>query len=287
MSPDINEVLNFLAKCFNSGQFSYSTMNTIRSALSTFICINGQPVGSHPLVVRFLKGIFAIKPAIPKNVVTWDTSVVLNFLKTLSPVKVITLQQLTYKATTLTALLTSQRCQSLTLIDLRNVSITKFTVKIRFGDLLKQSRPGFQLKELTVKGFPADRRLCLVTVLKEYIQRTDKLRNDYNQLFITIKKPHHPASSPTISRWIKHTLSMAGINMDIFTPHSVRSASSSNAKSLNIPLKSILQTAGWSSRCTFAKFYKKKIVKQGAVAESLLNKTLSKEVNSDLIADTT
>ena len=274
MSPNITQVLNFMAKCFHSRNLGYSAMNTLRSALSTFICIDHKPVGSHPLVVRFLKGVYALKPAIPRNVVTWDTSIVLRFLKTLSPVSSLNLQKLTLKAVTLTALLSSQRCQSMHFIDIRNLSISKFTVQIRFGDLLKQTRPGFQLEEINIKGFPADRRLCLVTVLKEYIKRTCDIRGQYTQLFITINKPHHPASTQTISRWIKKTLNLAGIDMSIFTPHSVRAAASSTAKSLNIPLKSIMKTAGWSNKCTFSKFYHKKVSKTGSVAQGLLNKTL-------------
>ena len=274
MSPDLKDVLNFMAMCFESNNLGYSAMNTIRSALSTFICIDDKPVGSHPLIVRFLRGIFVLKPALPRNICTWDTSVVLQFLKTLSPVNQLNLKELTFKTVTLTALLTSQRCQSLGLIDIRNIKISKFKVKIAFGDLLKQTRPGYQLEELTIHGFPPDRRLCIVKVMKEYLSRTVELRGDSKQLFITTKKPFRPASTQTISRWVKTTLKLAGVDMEMFTPHSVRAASASNARQMNIPLKTIMKTAGWSNKCTFTRFYNKKVKKSGVVSQCLLNKTI-------------
>ena len=272
MSPSITEVLTFLTFCFDDLHLGYSALNTARSALSSFITIDNHPVGSHPLVVRLLKGIFHTKPALPKNTVIWDVNVVLLYLKSLSPATKLTLKELSRKAVTLAAILTGQRCQSLYYMDVRNMTINKYVVKFRFGDLLKQSRPGFQLNEIVVKAFVPDRRLCLVTVLLEYLKRTASFRNGVTQLFMTTVKPHHAATKQTLSKWIKNTLSLAGINMGVFTPHSVRSASTSAADSANIPLNTILQTAGWSQAGTFAKFYNKPIVKTGTFAKAVLQK---------------
>jgi len=41
--------------------------------------------------------------------------------------------------------------------------------------LFKQSRPGFTCKHLSFKAFAPDRRLCIYTVLKEYLKRTKDL----------------------------------------------------------------------------------------------------------------
>ena len=172
---------------------------------------------------------------------------------------------------TLTALLTGQRCQSLFYMDIRNITINDAVVKFRFGDLLKQSRPGYHLKEIVVKAYLPDTRLCLVTILKEYLQRTSPHRKDITRLFVTTIKPYHAASKQTISKWIKRTLTLAGINMSLFTPHSTRSASTSAADHAKIPLQTILQTAGWSNSVTFAKFYNKPVQKEGLFAEAIQN----------------
>ena len=64
-------------------------------------------------------------------------------------------------------------------------------------------------------------------------------------------------------------LNRSGINTKVFGSHSVRSASTSKTKSNAIPIDEILKKAGWSNVKTFAKFYDKKIVKDG-FAEGVL-----------------
>ena len=71
---------------FNSG-LTYCTLITARSALSLILpSIDGIPVGQHPLVIRFPKGVFESRPAMPRYTVVWDVNQVLDYLKTLSPV---------------------------------------------------------------------------------------------------------------------------------------------------------------------------------------------------------
>ena len=57
--------------------------------------------------------------------------------------------------------------------------------------------------------------------------------------------------------------------MSIFTPYSTRSAATSKVAT-NIQTSTILRTAGWSNEKTFARFYKKKIVKEGVFAKAVL-----------------
>lgn len=88
---------------FNDG-LSYSRLNTARSALSSILpLIDGIPFGKHPLVIRFLKGVFESRPAMPRYTAVWDVNQVLDYLKTLSPVNEISLKSLTLKLTMLLA----------------------------------------------------------------------------------------------------------------------------------------------------------------------------------------
>jgi hypothetical protein len=52
----------------------------------------------------------------------------------------------------------------------------------------------------------------------------------------------------------------AGINLDMFKPHSVRMASASYAVKKHVPMVTILKTAGWHKETTFSKYYHKPIV---------------------------
>lgn len=137
---------------YESG-IGHSALNTVRSALSTFVFIDGQGVGKHPLVIRFLRGVFNENPVFPKKSVTWDPEILLTFLKKLSPVRLLNLKLLTFKTVTLLLLLTAQRLQSVHLIHIKNIRIAKGKLKISFGDQLKTTRPGFHQKEIVIPGF--------------------------------------------------------------------------------------------------------------------------------------
>ncbi len=168
----------------------------------------------------------------------------------------IALKLLTYKLAMLLALLTGQRIQTLFFVDLRNVEFRNLEVVIRIGDMLKQSRPGFHVNEITLPNYPEDKLLCPVACLKAYIARSEPLREKNSKLFVSYAPPHRNVSKTTIARWIKETLKMSGINTNVFSPHSTRAASTSQAK---VPLATILRTAGWSKDCTFRKYYKKPV----------------------------
>ena len=52
----------------------------------------------------------------------------------------------------------------------------------------------------------------------------------------------------------------AGINTDIFKPHSTRAASTSKAQSCDVPISSILKAASWKRGSVFHRFYNGDIV---------------------------
>ena len=81
-----NEVVavTFLTELFNTG-IGYSAINTARSALSTVLLNSaGVPIENCPDVKRFLKGVFELRPSMPKYTFIWDVEVILDFLKIFS-----------------------------------------------------------------------------------------------------------------------------------------------------------------------------------------------------------
>ena len=98
----------------------YQTINRYRSAISmTHAPVDGCVIGSHPLISGFMEGIFQLRMPTPKYLVTWDVSVVLGYLKTLSPKNSLSLKQSTLKLAMLMALISFNRCDSLHKLDLR------------------------------------------------------------------------------------------------------------------------------------------------------------------------
>ena len=63
----------------------------------------------------------------------------------------------------------------------------------------------------------------------------------------------------------------AGIDINVYKPHSVRSAATSKAKAASAFFVEIMQTAGWSSAATFAKFYDREIEQSSSFADSVLS----------------
>ena len=200
--PTLQQVLDFLTH--QSKTVGYSAVATARSALSSFITVDGIKVGEHPLVSRFMSGLFNQKPALPRYTETWNPQIVLDYLKTFPGVDSMSLKQLTLKILMLMALLSAQRTQTLQKLSLEEMCISPGKYTIYISSLLKQtSAKGGQNRHLfpvQFRSFTLDKRLCVVELLEAYIKRTAPLRKGTKQLLICYKAPHGPASKDTISR---------------------------------------------------------------------------------------
>ena len=266
---NITVFLDFLTELFESN-LSYSVINTARSAVSSIVvCENrNQSIGSHYLVSRLLKGCYELRPPTPRYKEIWDVSPMLQYLKTLSPVRAISLKNLSFKLVSLIALTTACRGDTLHQLNLEHMKTGKSPYS--FSVKMKQSKQSLVAPLVILSAYPADRRLCVVMVMQEYLRRTQDLRKSQKQLFISYLKPHQAVTKSTIARWIKTTMISSGINTNHFKPHSTCAAASSKAIT-SIPLDHILNTVGWTQESTFSKFYKKTIVKSSRFAESILS----------------
>ena len=255
-----NDVLEFLSELFHKENSSYSVINCARSALSSFLVLDdAQSVGDHPLISRFVKGVFHLRPPTPRYEEIWDVNLVLNLLRKWAPANSLNLKYLTLKLCTLTALISAQRVQSIHYLHLDQMAVKEGSAQFTFKDLLKHDRPGKSSFTLKMKAYPPDRRLCVVNYLRHYVQRTKNIRGNERYLFVSFKKPHGRVSAQTIARWIKDTLCASGIDTSVYKAQSTRAASTSAANNANLPIGKILAQAGWSSERTFRKFYNKPI----------------------------
>ena len=268
--PSVEDGINFLAELYDSG-IGYSAINTARSAVSSIVTLpNNTSFGAHPMVCRFLKGVFELKPSLPKYKNIWDVNTVLTYLSSLHPPQDLTLKDLTFKTTMLLALLSGQRCQTLHLLSVSSMVLKHDSCVFTIHKLLKTSRPGKHVSALTFTAYSPDNRLCPIVCLSEYVKRTSELRKGGDQLLVSFQKPHKPVSTDTISRWLKTVLEKSGIDTSVFKGHSTRAASTSAAAVCKIPLSTIMDNAGWSNATTFGKFYKKPIVPAGKAYGQLL-----------------
>ena len=195
-----------------------------------------KSIGSHPLVSRLLRGIEAIQPKLPRYSNTWNVTTLLKALKSIP----LNIKWLTLKTVTLVALTTASPCSELAKLKVNLISFQNDTTICQI-DGSKTWRKK-EMKQINLSSFPEDPALCPIQTLKGYLAETKSLRPPKeSKLFIGNTKPLNHVTASTISRWIKSTLEMAGINTNQFKAYSTRSACTSTAASAAIPIDTILQ----------------------------------------------
>ena len=247
----------------------YSAVNLARSVLSSMIKPeNGITFGENPLVCRLLKGIFNIKPSLPRYTVTWDVGKIFQHIKSLPSLEICNLKTISYRLAILLCLTTGQRDQTISYLHLDLMKFENDKVILFVPELIKTSRPGHHLEPIVLIRYN-DREICVMTHLEKYKEITKEIRTN-NKLLISFQKPHKPITTSTLSRWCVSMLQQAGIDITVFGSHSTRSASTSHCRKKGLCMKEINKAAGWASEKTFAKFYNKPI--QGEQFSSVIYK---------------
>lgn len=251
------DVIRFLTIEFEKGML-YGSLNSLRSAISLIL---DQDLGQSEVVKRFFRGLSNVRPPKPKYDSTWDPKIVLDYFKNLNNEK-LSLESLSKKLITLLALVTGQRLQTLSLINIKNIDFKDETVEIKIPDKVKTSRLGRNQPILTLPVYKERENVCPVTALRCYLERTKDLRGDKTFLFISFKKPFKEVSTQTLGRWIKNVLRESRLDTNVFSAHSTRHASTSAAKRKGVSFDVIRKLAGWSDKSTtFTKFYYRPVAK--------------------------
>ena len=168
-NASVSNRLDFLTSLYQNGK-QYPTISCARSILSLFIrSSNGLDFGKQSIVQRFMKGIYQLRPSLPKYSFTWDISILFEYYllvyRELPPNNQLDLKALTLKTATLLTLILCQRAQSIFTLDLRYIKNDKDTTHIAFPSVLKHSRPERHLKQVILKRYLVDTKICPVEVL--------------------------------------------------------------------------------------------------------------------------
>ena len=89
-----------------------------------------------------MKGIFELKPALPKYTEIWDVSIVLGYLRTFESVSSLSFKELPFNLTMLFCLTTGQRGQTIHKMDVSYIQEMDGRYRITICDKLKQTKPG-------------------------------------------------------------------------------------------------------------------------------------------------
>lgn len=277
-SYNLENYLNFLTEESQKETHSYSSINTYRSALNLIFPITKT---DEILIKRFIKGIFNISPPQPKYPITWNPEPLLNYLATLHPLESLSMDKLTLKMVTLMALASAHRVQTLSKVTVNNIIKNPGKIEIKISDRIKTSGPNRLQPILVFPYFQAKPELCVASSIEFYVEKTSNIRGSINNLILTYKRPFHPASTQTISRWIKTAIKNSGININKFSSHSVRHASTSAALRCGLNINTIKNTAGWSQGSeVFLKFYNRPVGQPNEIfANTILSLGIEKTNN--------
>ena len=196
---------------------------------------------------------------VPKQ--TWNINILFNYFLSLSHNQNLSLVELSRKLATLLMIATMCRKAELVLLSLDRVE-AKTSSYITFwldgppktANHQMSMKRLKELSEFKVQKFPGDIKLCPLAALKEYFKRTHRIRNT-RKLFISNCPPFQRAKSMTISAWIKKCMIAAGIDISVYSVHSIRSALSTAAVAFGAPVDKIMSLAGWAKVDTFIKSY--------------------------------
>ena len=168
-----------------------------------------------------MKGIYEAKPNLPKYRIIWNVGTVFNYFRQIEHQDQMPVSLLRKKLALLMGLLSEgQRSHTLHSLNIGDIRILGDKCIIPIMQKIKQTRPGKHMKPLIFKCFLQEPKLCVVSNLKSYINRTKHLRKDC-ELFISYIAPFRCVAKDTICRWCKDILRLAGIDLNLYTTHSL------------------------------------------------------------------
>ena len=271
-SAPLPMVLTFLQSLINKG-LAYRTIGVYRSAISKFHHnINGVPIGQHPKLHSFMRGVFNQNPPCRMLFPSWDINIVLKFLEKppFVPLRNCSLQALTFKLVFLVAVSSARRCAELQALG-RHPPFIRFEkegVRIRtvLGFLPKTANPSHLGADIFLPKFTKHPELCVVRTLKYYLRVTNSIMSKkdltHNHLFVCYghRSQGRVVNKRTISGWIVKIIkaAYAAAGLPLTNPvraHSTRAQATSLATRQGVPFEDVMKAADWRQRSTFIRHY--------------------------------
>ena len=274
-SCSVRTVLSFLQEGLER-RLSPSTLKVYVAAIAAHhYAVDGESLGKHDLIVRFLRGARRLNPPRPPSVPSWDLTLVLTSLRgrPFEPLQSVELKVLSLKTVLLVALASLKRVG-----DLHAFSVDESCLEFGPGDshVILRPRPGYVPKVPTTpfrdqvvnlqalpseEADPALALLCPVRALRLYVDRTRSFRTS-DQLFVCYggQQKGKAVSKQRMAHWIVDAIALAYESQGVPCPlrlraHSTRGVASSWALAHGASLTDICRAAGWATPNTFARFY--------------------------------
>ena len=226
-----------------------------RSAISFFL-MNEWNLVDNVYIKRIFKFFYRVRPLKARYSTFWSVNKLLDFLKMWHPPETLCLKKLTIKTIALLALSSSDRGQTLHLLNLNNMEIGRDSIKFVILDKLKTTRKVIKPKIVTCLSSEIE-ELCLKSYISAYIKRTSEFRGENDKikpLFISWATKR-PVSKQTIARWLTEALKLSGIDTTKYKSHSYRGSGLSAAQDRGASIQDIIKQGNWTSKSTFLTYY--------------------------------
>ena len=216
-------------------------------------------LGEDPIICRLFKYFYNARPQLKRYLTYWPVAKVLNFLSKWHPASSLSLKQLTLKTIALIALSSSDRGQTLDLLDINNVEIKDSGISFIVSKKLKHHRKSINPKSVNCVQSDID-SLNVSSYVTSYMEKTSALRQNENgklspaKLFLSWATKKE-VSKRTISRWLTTVLALSGIDTNKFKAHSYRGAGLSAAYAKGVPIEKIIAHGNWKDAGTFRRHY--------------------------------
>ena len=166
----------------------------------------------------------------------------------------LSLKQLTLKCVALLALTTSDRGQTIHKANIENMIFgSDNSVQFVINERLKTTKKVLKPKTITCISAIED-EFNVANYTKFYLDSTKAFRKDNKYLLISWKTKRN-VSRPSLARWLKEVLKLAGIDTSQYSAHSYRGAGLSNAFYKGAPINKIIQQGNWANVNMFWSHY--------------------------------
>ena len=199
IQPTVNGVISFFSLLYHQGQ-GYQSICNARSALNNIIYLpEFSDISQHPLIKRFIKDIFNLRPPQPRYAEIWYVSIVFRFIDEYGHNEHLTLKKLTIKTATILLLLSGERINTLSSFDIKNMVIDEHKCVFIPSKLLKHSRPCYVNKPVKFYVHEENPNICPVQTITHYLDKRNNNVAHETTFFITHGKPFKAAHEDTIS----------------------------------------------------------------------------------------
>ena len=168
---EFDNIVNFFVE-FYDREKSLSVVNTAKLAISHHLSFPPyKHLSEHPLVDNFFKGLFNLQIPKPKLSLTWDVSRMFRHFDSLETNDKLSDKDLSQKLCMLLLLIGGQRVNTIYNFTVDRMIITDVAVSFAPSQVLKHSRKSKKLDTFNNRAYNANKKVCVLDCLTEYIKR--------------------------------------------------------------------------------------------------------------------